>query len=362
MGSRVAVLAISLAFAFAAFSNAQQAGFSASPHAQQTPTEDPTRLKEAMDRAERGASIEANKATFVSELLARWADDAAARGYDAYSSKGTRKLMARSGEDLLRLSQQATDFDTFRKLVFDGYSPNFLGQATADLVFTPMAACRLYDSRFATAPGLNGPMAPGTQRSISVSTGTVAQGGSNPACGSLVPDLANDPPALALTLTAVGPTGPGNLRTFASGAAVPLAAMLTYTTGTTISTGVITSSCTACGTELTIRNQGAGNADVIVDIVGYFNAPFTTSLEVQSVVSPYYACPSSFDCGVYQNCNAGYTITGGGCQLQFYNFYWFWANNSPLGATNGWNCQGTNTSGSSQNMRAVAMCSRVPGR
>jgi hypothetical protein len=360
MGSRVAVLAISMALAFAAFSNAQQAGFSASPHAQQTPTEDPARLKEAMERAERGASIEANKATFVSELLARWADDAAARGYDAYSSKGTRKLMARSGEDLLRLSQQATDFETFRKLVFDGYTINFLGQATQDLVFTPMAACRIYDSRFATTPGLVGPMAPGTQRAIAVNN-TTGQGGTS-ICGTAVPDLYNDPPALALTLTAAGPTGPGNLRTFPTGGAVPNAAMLTYTTGTTISTGAITASCTGCGTELTVRNQGAGNTDVIVDIVGYFNAPFSTSLEVQSVVSPYYVCPSGNDCGVYQNCNAGYTITGGGCQLQYYNFYWFWANNSPLGATNGWNCQGTNTSSLSQNMRTVAMCSRVPGR
>src|SRR5262249_30878152 len=141
-----------------------------------------------------------------------------------------------------------------------------------------ISACRIYDSRIATGAGLNGPMAPGTQRSISVNDSTSIQGGANPDCDTVVPDLDADPPALAITLTAASPTGPGNLRTFPFGGAVPNAAMLTYSAGTTISTGTVTASCTSCFNELTVRNQGAGNTDVVIDIVGYFHAPFQQGL------------------------------------------------------------------------------------
>jgi hypothetical protein len=200
------------------------------------------KLQARMEEAQKVASIEADKEGFVGELLARFASTAAEKGYDAFVSKGTKKLLRKSARDLQRLSENAKDFDTFYKLVFEGYTIDSFGQLTQDLVFFPISACRIYDSRNATAAGLGGPMAPGTQRAISVNDGTSVQGGANPECVTLIPDIVDDPPALAITLTAASPTGPGNLRTFASGAPVPNAAMLTYTAGTTISTGTVTSS------------------------------------------------------------------------------------------------------------------------
>lgn len=149
-----------------------------------------------------------------------------------------------------------------------GHLKNTLGDITGDLTFFPVTPCRLYDSRTATAAGLIGPMAPNTTRLISVNDSLAAQGGSATGCDA---GLNNDPPALAITLTAVGPTGPGNLRTYPADAlTVPLAATLVYNTGLLTSTGAITASCTSCGAELAIRNQGGGNTDVVIDVLGYF--------------------------------------------------------------------------------------------
>jgi hypothetical protein len=149
-----------------------------------------------------------------------------------------------------------------------GRIQNTLGDITGDLTFFPLAPCRLYDSRTATAVGLVGPMLPNTTRAISVNDSLAVQGGNPAGCG--VPTA--QPPALAITITSVNATGPGNLRTFATGTAVPVAATLVYNAGLLTSTGAITpSSATGLQVdELSIRNQGGANTDVVVDVAGYF--------------------------------------------------------------------------------------------
>lgn len=321
-------------------------------------------LQEKMEESQQAAAVEANKDTFVRDLLDRWVNDAAARGYDAFFEKGTRKLMRLSTRELLQLEKRASDFDTFYKLAFQGYTVNSFGDLTQDLVYYPINACRIYDSRLATG-GLAGPMAPNTQRQISVNDHTT-QGGASPDCGTVNPDLDDDPPALALTITAVTPTGPGNLRTFATGDPVPVAAMLTYTAGTTISTGTITSSCTACGPELTVRNQGAGNTDVVVDVTGYFHSPPVQPLSTQVVTES--ASSIVFDTGwnLSPSCPAGTTLTGGGEDTSFVSFLSTTGNmvhfeNGPSGSS--WSCRGWNeTSATISNVTCTAVCATIPGR
>jgi len=358
-GWRVAVLVVLIALAVAPLSRAQGTTVDTLKD-----TADTLALKEMMQTAERVASIEANKAAFVSDLLARWTDEAAARGWDAYWTKGTRKLMAKSGEQLLRLSERATDLDTFQKLAFGGYTTNRFGSLTQELVFFPMAGCRIYDSRLATGAGLIGPMAPGTQRNISVNdTIFLGQGGTNPECGATVPDLSNDPPALALTITATNETGPGNLRTFAAGGTVPAAAALTYTAGTTISTGTITDSCTSCSSELTVRNQGGGNTDVVIDVVGYFHAPLLQALDcttVSTVTPVSTGVAFSFESPA---CAAGTTLTGGGFNVNLGGTPdndWF--QSSPNAASTAWTCRGINSTAFNVNETCYARCCSVPGR
>src|SRR5262249_3913420 len=143
-------------------------------------------------------AIAANKEGYVRQQLERFLSLSGAKGNDNYFAKGTRRLMRQSPQALRQLGL-AKDADTFRKLAFEGYTIDSFGQLTQDLVFFPINACRIYDSRTATAIGLGGAMAPGTQREISVNDSTSVQGGSATACDTLNPDLVNDPPPLPIT-------------------------------------------------------------------------------------------------------------------------------------------------------------------
>jgi hypothetical protein len=321
-------------------------------------------LQAKMEEQQQLATIEADKAGYVGELLARFASMGGVQSNETFFAKGTRRLMKKSAHELRQLSG-AKDFDTFIKLAYEGYTIDSFGQLTQDLVFFPINACRIYDSRTATVAGLIGPMAPGTQREISVNDSTGVQGGSATACDTLNPDLVNDPPALAITLTAASPPGPGNLRTFPKGAAVPLAAMLTYSAGTTISTGTITASnsTTLESNELTVRNQGAGNTDVVIDIVGYFHAPAQQGLTCTTqTASLTPAAGASFTFSTAA-CPAGSTLTGGGSNWTILGVtdMWWWES-SPNGANTAWTCRGNNQTGTTPTIICYAICCSIPGR
>ena len=176
VGWQVAVLVVLIALAVAPLSRAQDA------------TQMPGGIEQSqaqLARTERIADVERGKSAFVNEMLAKFADAAAAKGYDAYWQKGQRNLLARSADELLTLSERATDFDTFDKLVFRGFTVNALGDPTQDLVFVPLAPCRLLDTRFATVAQYQGPKAPGTEIAFSVNDSLAVQGGNAAGCGVL---------------------------------------------------------------------------------------------------------------------------------------------------------------------------------
>jgi len=238
-------------------------------------------------------------------------------------------------------------------------APLFLGATQADLVYNPVAPCRVVDTRL-----IGGPITAGNHRAFRV-TGTnfMAQGGSSGNCG--VPFGPST--AAVINFTAVGATaaGPGNLAVVPYGAAFSSSSVINWTPGVNIANGLPVTLCdpntATCTADIDVQ-ANINSVNVVADVQGYFAAPVKTGLDVQVVIANYYSCPSAFDCGVTQPCNAGYIITGGGCQLANYSFTFYWANNSPMGVTNGWNCQGTNTSVNAQSMRTIAVCSRTPGR
>jgi hypothetical protein len=347
-----ACLAVSMMVPPAAF--AQSQGMSAA---------DLQGLQARMEEQQQLAAIDADKTGYVGELLARFASMGGVQSNETFMAKGTRRLMKRSARQLRQLSA-AKDFDTFVKLAFEGYTIDSFGQLTQDLVFYPISACRIYDSRFATIVALQGPMAPGTERSVSVNDNTINQGGTV-TCESQVPDLINDPPALAITLTAASPTGPGNLRTFPQGGPVPAAAMLTYTTGTTISTGTITASNSTglASSELTVRNQGAGNTDVVIDLVGYFHAPVAQPIACQTVNSRNTILANSFGGFDSPTCPAGTILTGGGIDTNFSTAEIWAYRSSPNAANTAWTCEARSQFGSDWTLfDCYAICCSIPGR
>lgn len=122
------------------------------------------------------------------------------------------------------------------------------------VAFHPVSPRRLLDTRSASRIGPYAtPMAPGQARDVAV-TGV---GG--------VPDGAG---AVALNVTVTRTTAAGFLTIWPDGQGQPPASSLNWAAGQTVANGV--TARVGSGGRLTLFNQ-AGNTDVIIDVVGYYD-------------------------------------------------------------------------------------------
>ena len=161
----------------------------------------------------------------------------------------------------------------------DGKGPGNLGDSQADLVYSPVAPCRIIDTRLA-----GGPIAGGATRSFRV-TGTdlSAQGGSPTGCG--IPS--GPATAAVINFVAVNPGGPGDLRITPFGTPMPTASILNYAavTGLNIANGPAVTICdpavATCTSDFTIQADG-GATQVVADVQGYFRSLRTEQLPVQA--------------------------------------------------------------------------------
>jgi hypothetical protein len=146
-----------------------------------------------------------------------------------------------------------------------------VGDAGADLVYTPVAPCRILDTRL----GAGGRFAAGAVRNYWVRKdgfGFAQQGGATD-CG--IPTGAT---AVEMNFIAVTPDGPGDLRAtpFSSGGGpFPLASVLNYSQvpGLNIANGIAQPICnfatSTCSADLMVLVEGSGT-DLVIDVVGYF--------------------------------------------------------------------------------------------
>jgi hypothetical protein len=145
------------------------------------------------------------------------------------------------------------------------------GDPSRDLVYTPVAPCRVADTRVA-----GGSLGAGTTRDWRVGgVGLQGQGGDPSGCG--VP--AGAATAAVLNFVAVNPVGPGNLRAWAYAtppAAPPTASILNYAqvTGLNVANGIVVPLCdtsvTTCPFDVRVQADVNGT-HVLVDVVGYFH-------------------------------------------------------------------------------------------
>jgi hypothetical protein len=154
-------------------------------------------------------------------------------------------------------------------------SPAALGDSSADLVYTPVEPCRIIDTR----PGV-APITGGTQRDFYVAGDAsaredfAAQGGNATGCG--IPF--GPATAAVINLTAVGATGPGNLRAFAWDSPAP-----SPPTASAVNFGVVSglnaiangiaiplcdNSTTMCSYDLIVF--ASTTVHVVADVVGYY--------------------------------------------------------------------------------------------
>ena len=149
--------------------------------------------------------------------------------------------------------------------------PRVLGDSGADLIFTPVAPCRIVNTTVA-----GGVISANTTRSFFVNGSTAgtfeAQGGTAGGCG--IPD---DATAVAMNFVAVGPAGPGDFRAFPWNATptVPNASIINYANvpGLNIANGLAQPVCnaatTTCSFDLIVQADVSAS-HLVVDVVGYY--------------------------------------------------------------------------------------------
>jgi hypothetical protein len=163
--------------------------------------------------------------------------------------------------------------------------PYALGDASTDLVYTPVTPCRIIDTRLA-----GGVLTAGLTRSFLVTgaDGFESQGGH--AGGCAVPE---DATAAMLNFVAVNPTGPGNLRAWPFDQPMPLASLVNYAAvGLNIANGVIVPLCdtsvSSCPLHVTVLADVSAT-HVVVDVLGFMKRvvpqAITTSLLADGSVS-----------------------------------------------------------------------------
>lgn len=144
-----------------------------------------------------------------------------------------------------------------------------VGDLSTDLVFIPVTACRIMDTRYATRDS-NTPIPAGGTRSYWGWTNSYAPlGGANNNCGVLV---SSDVAAIAVNFTVVTPTTAGYITAFPYLASQPLAATVNFNTGDVKGNfSIVKLNQTGAAYDFSIYSSSLTH--VVGDIVGYYARP-----------------------------------------------------------------------------------------
>ena len=113
-----------------------------------------------------------------------------------------------------------------------------LGDTGADLIYTPVAPCRIIDTR--EPGGGGGPIAGNATRNFVVvgTTGFESQGGNVGGCG-----IPEDATSVMINFIAVTPLTGGHLRAWPYGGSMPNASIVNFVPGLNIANGLIQPIC-----------------------------------------------------------------------------------------------------------------------
>ena len=260
-----------------------------------------------------------------------------------------------------------------------GKAPVKLGSATTDLVFVPIAPCRIVDTRNTGSPIGAGSVVKfffyGDSGSFSFSTQGGIAGTAVSACPATVliaggGTLGTIPPAAAAaTVTVVDATATGNFVVWGGGppASIPNTSMLNWSAGQVLAnTTVIPAGGRSAGNLdfAVFYNGPAGQADVVVDVVGYYVENSATALQCSTQLGTGTGTVNTGTAIAvnYPACPGGYARTGGGCSMSTSPGANVYLQNDSL---NDASCVFFNSSGGSiagGTFRAEAVCCRVPGQ
>jgi hypothetical protein len=213
-----------------------------------------------------------DRSLLSSEIVGQWRDEAAQQGLDlrAWETDMNRALATQSDGRLLAARSAASWADASRLLGAQPtpFGTNTFGDEATDLVYFPLAPCRILDTRSGTGTWA-GRLAAGSTTAVAHNQNLVAQGGNALGCG-----VPTDPAAIVATVTAVSPTGAGNLRIYATGTTVPNASAINYTNvpGLNLANTTVIPTGQILGNDFYIQVDGS-STHVVVDVAGYFWKP-----------------------------------------------------------------------------------------
>ena len=223
------------------------------------------------------------------------------------------------------------------------------GDLNQDLVYTPVAPCRIIDTRN-TAAGAIAANATRSFVAFGISNFT-SQGGSATNCG--VNPLSAT--AVAINLTAVTPTAAGYATAYPFGTTQPVAASVNYAAGDIVNNALIVQTPNPIA-PFDITLYTFASSHYVADIVGYFAPPLATALQCVETAN---TITNNIPAGGTANaaapaCAAGYTQTATNCESSDWLVPFVFFHNGT--------CSARNNSTAVQEIRASRTCCRVPGR
>lgn len=182
------------------------------------------------------------------------------------------------------------------------------GSPGSDLVYTPLTPCRIIDTRL-----VGGPLAAESTRNFRAFTSTdfTAQGGAPGNCG-----IPQNVSAVTVTIASQAATSSGYFTAFPFSEAMPVAATLNYNISipgiNVYSNAADIRLCRpGCASEFSVYSKA--QAQLIVDVTGYFAEPEATALDCTVASESGSLALLSGLQPKSVTCPAGYTSTGGGC-------------------------------------------------
>jgi hypothetical protein len=237
-----------------------------------------TRLMEILPQADAGPDQDVNEFDIVTldasgssdpkngTLTYQWVQTAGTpvvlSDYQAVQPTFDAPIVGPGGE-ILTFKITVMDDDNLEST--DTVNINVLNGTAKDFLYTPVAPCRIVDTRNTSA----GIIGASTQRNFRVygSGGTMSAQGGNPAgCSSPL----GQPLAAHINMVAVNPTGKGNLQAFPVGAGTGAGLSVNYNTiDTNLANAGTVKTVTGSGADITVASNFS-SAHTAIDVLGYY--------------------------------------------------------------------------------------------
>lgn len=319
----------------------------------------------SQDALAAGTQARSERGELVRQIVLKWGGHV----QEAYRmdvgrwANGMGPVFGKASLDSLRRAADARTFDQMNnELLVQGGKPGGLqasmakvlpetaakvfGDADKDLIFVPVAPCRIIDTRVA-----GGPIAANTTRNFDVTavSNYSFQGGAANDCGGV--GSAGSFAAAALNITVTGPTANGYITAFPYLGTQPLASNLNYVAGQTVPNfAIVKLDQGPSAAELSIYSFA--QTHLVVDIVGYFRNPGTLAFEcVNSGEQIDNVSAGSTKNTTAPVCPSGYTQTGTNCESSTWQMPFVYFSDGVCSAQN-------NSAGTAQ-LRASRTCCRA---